>query len=256
MSMYDRLAGKYDQMISWKTRLERETPFFQRLFNEKRIRRVLDLACGTGHHSHLFHKWGCDVIGVDPSAPLLEIAREGTSAGDGTIRFVEAGFLDFSEHVDKPVDAVICLGNSLPHLLNDDDMRRMLANVHDILVPGGVFIFQNRNYDRLLETRERFQFPTAFRAADNEQIFFRFNDFEKDLVRFNVVHFTRVGEGWIHEVFSTELRPWKQAGLEELVREAGFVARNYYGDFSGTPFDAKASGDLIGLMRRGGEAAS
>ncbi|HEB83424.1 MAG TPA: class I SAM-dependent methyltransferase, partial [Bacteroidetes bacterium] len=116
MSMYDELAAKYDMMIRWKTRLERETPFFQRLFTEKRVQRVLDLACGTGHHARLFHKWGCDVIGVDPSPALLRLAREGLEEEDDSLRFIEADYLTFPEVVEGPFDVVLSLGNSLPHL--------------------------------------------------------------------------------------------------------------------------------------------
>ncbi len=256
MPMYDSLGDKYDQMIRWKPRLERETPFFQRLFSEKRIRSVLDLACGTGHHVKLFHKWGSEAIGVDPSPVLLEIARDGLEESDDSLRFLEADFLTFPKHLDHKVDVVICLGNSLPHVMDTRDMKQALKNVYEILKPGGTFVFQNRNYDRLIESQERFQFPATFRAGDNEQIFFRFNDFLDNKVRFNVVHFSRVGERWIHEVHSTDLRPWQQSELADLVTEIGFVAQNYYGDFSGTPFDANSSVDLVGLMRKQGETGN
>ncbi len=261
MSMYDSLDEKYDLMIRWKQRLEREAPFFQRLFSEKRIKRVLDLGCGTGHHSKLFQKWGCDVVAVDPSPAMLRIARgegkdglplftqkEQTTDGSGTIDFVEADFLSFPSLVDGPFDAVVALGNSLPHLANRDQLVLALSNISSILKPDGVFVFQNRNYDRLMEEKDRFQFPTTFREADSEQIFFRFNDFEEDHVRFNIVHFQRVGQRWMHSIYSTELHPWRKLELEQAASEAGFSIKHYYGDFSGTPFDAASSSDLVGLL--------
>jgi len=250
VSMYDGLAGKYDQMIRWKSRLERETPFLQNLFTEKRIRKVVDLACGSGHHCKLFHKWGCEVIGIDPSEELLKIAKEGLSEEDESIRFIKADFQNFNEYIDTEVDAVFCLGNSLPHILSIEDMKTALGNVNKILKPGGVFVFQNRNYDKLLGSKDRFQFPTTFRAADNEEIFFRFNDFENTNIRFNIVHFTRVGDRWIHEVFSTKLMPWQYEDFSAMITEIGFAGQHYYGDFTGTPFDPDSSTDLVGLVRK------
>lgn len=250
MSLYDELGEKYDMMIRWKQRLEKETPFFQRLFSENRVQRVLDLACGTGHHSRLFHNWGCDVTGVDPSSALLEVAKSKIPDNAENIKFIESDFSAISSNVEGPFDAILCLGNSLPHIDSVESLQRLFTNVLALLKPGGAFVFQNRNYDRLVKHQERFQFPSTYKHADNEQIFFRFNDFEGDKVRFNVVHFTRVGESWIHEVHSTELLPLKQSEVADILHKIGFVANDFYGDFSGTPFDAESSADFIGLARK------
>ncbi|MBD3167544.1 methyltransferase domain-containing protein [bacterium] len=250
MASYDEMAGIYDQMIRWKSRLERETPFLQRLFAERRIHRVLDLGCGTGKHARLFHKWGCEVVGVDASAKLLESAREQFKDDAENITFVHADFAEFVDKVKGPFDAVLSLGNSLPHVRDEVELKQTLSSIYTLLKPEGVFVFQNRNYDRLLKTGERFLLPLTHRQADNEQIFFRFNDFKDHKVQFNVVHFTRVGEGWIHEVHSMDLEPIRQEVMESLLRESGFTALNFYGDFSGTPFDPETSADLVGLVRK------
>jgi len=260
--MYDDLGMDYDIMVQWKRRLEKETPFFQRLFSEKRITRVLDLGCGSGHHARLFHNWGCEVVGVDPSPTLLEIARgkhtpilaefeRNTQNNEPSLKFIEANFLNFPQFVQGHFDGIFCLGNTLPHLKNTDELEQALSNIFEVLKPGGVFVFQNRNYDRLLETKERFQFPTTQRSADNQQIFFRFNDFEGDKIRFNIVHFTQVGERWIHKVYTTELYPWRFDELKRSLLQSGFSALDFYSDFSGAPFDTLSSADLVGLARRG-----
>lgn len=250
MSFYDDLGEKYDNMIRWKSRLEREAPMLQRLFGENRINRVLDLACGTGHHSLLFRKWGCEVVGYDASAQLLEVAKANAPDDDDEISFVEGTFGELAEKVDGPFDAILSLGNSLPHVQTIEELRTLFSDVHAMLRPGGVFVFQNRNYDRLLKTRERFLLPTTHRSAGHEQLYFRFNDFEGDKVRFNIVHFRQVNEGWVHDVYSTELTPWQHAELEAELKLAGFSANDFYGDFSGTPFDADTSPDIVGIARR------
>jgi len=251
MGFYDKIGDKYDLMIRWNTRLERETPFFQRLFSENQVKRVLDLGCGTGHHSKLFNNWGCEVVGVDMSPVLLDIARKNHVVDEENAPlFVESDFLSVADKVEGPFDAIISLGNSLAHVNNVVEMGSILTSINNLLRPGGVFVFQNRNYDRLVATQERFLFPSTYRVADNEQIFFRFNDFVGDKVRFNVVHFTRVGERWMHEVVSTVLTPWQKNTISEMMKRAEFVAMDFYGDFSGTPFDAETSDDLVCLARK------
>jgi len=256
MSLYDELGDKYDLMIRWKPRLEREAPFFQRLFSETRAARVLDLGCGTGHHAKLFRNWGLEVVGVDPSSSLLEIARgHGESrlkleTEDEKLRFVEADFSNFKDRVQGPFDAVISLGNTLPHIEDVATMENVLNSIFALLRPGGVFLFQNRNYDRLLKTQERFLLPTTFREGEQERLFFRFNDFEGDKVRFNVVEFTRVNQSWIQEIHSALLSPWKHDDLEQMIKAAGFSNSTYYGDFSGSPYDESSSTDIVGIARK------
>ena len=49
-------------------------------------------------------------------------------------------------------DAVICLGNSFPHLPDSDGQKLALGNFYEIVKPGGVLIIDHRNYDHLLDT--------------------------------------------------------------------------------------------------------
>merc|ERR1719435_794445 len=52
-------------------------------------------------------------------------------------------------------DAIICMGNSFPNLMDDDgDFRNQkiaIKNFYDLLKPGGVLIIDHRNYDYILE---------------------------------------------------------------------------------------------------------
>jgi SAM-dependent methyltransferase len=256
MSIYDDLGVKYDRMVRWKQRLEREAPFIQRLFGEMRAKRVLDLGCATGHHAQLFRNWGLEVVGVDPSPALLEIARDSDEnrlnfeTDINKPIFIEGDFDNFAQRVDGEFDVILSLGNTLPHLENASTLEKLLQNVHNKLKPRGAFVFQNRNYDKLLISRDRFQLPTTFREGEQEELFFRFYDFLKAKIQFNIVHFKRVNDSWIEEIHSTLLTPWKQSDLERQAKAAGFPVRNWYGDFSGSPFDPSSSNDLIGLFRR------
>ena len=47
--------------------MSKETGFFERLFSENQVKRVLDCACGTGHELLIFHSLGCETVGSDLS---------------------------------------------------------------------------------------------------------------------------------------------------------------------------------------------
>jgi SAM-dependent methyltransferase len=106
-----------------------------------------------------------------------------------------------------PFDAVLCLGNSLPHLLTDAALAEALADFATVLRPGGLLIVQNRNFDRVWSRRERFMGPQSYDDGEREWLFVRFYDFLKQTVTFNMVRLQRTAAAWTQDVESTELRP-------------------------------------------------
>lgn len=55
---------------------KREKSLILDLIAPRRGERLLDVGCGTGVHLDLFRSSGCDVTGIDPSAPMLAVARQ------------------------------------------------------------------------------------------------------------------------------------------------------------------------------------
>ena len=72
---------------------------------------VLDVGCGSGRNSALFAEQGARrVVGIDFSAPMLELAREYTRAKQVAERceFIQADFLDYP--FQETFDIVVALG--------------------------------------------------------------------------------------------------------------------------------------------------
>jgi len=72
---------------------------------------VLDVGCGSGRNSALFAEQGARrVVGIDFSAPMLDLAREYTRAKDVADRceFIQADFLEHPFH--ETFDVVVALG--------------------------------------------------------------------------------------------------------------------------------------------------
>ena len=80
--------------------------------------RVLDAACGTGQHVLALAKEGMQASGADLSIEMIKIARENARAAGNELRFEAAGFGSLAQTFGAGnFDALLCLGNSLPHLL-------------------------------------------------------------------------------------------------------------------------------------------
>jgi SAM-dependent methyltransferase len=88
-------------------RIERTTQTFEGMENFS----VLDVGCGSGRNSALFAQSGADrVVGIDFSAPMLELAREYTRAKHVADRceFIQADFLEYP--FKETFDIVVALG--------------------------------------------------------------------------------------------------------------------------------------------------
>jgi SAM-dependent methyltransferase len=96
---------------------------------------VLDLACGTGTVSELLHCRGYDVIGVDLSEDMIEVAK----AKSGNVEYHAVDAADME--LDRTFDMVICLFDSLNYFTDLRVLRKSIANVGRHTREGGLFIF-------------------------------------------------------------------------------------------------------------------
>jgi glycine/sarcosine N-methyltransferase len=245
--VYDELSSDYDRFVNWPKRLVMEMPFIEAQLRAAGARHVLDAACGTGQHALALAQRGYTALGADLSPGMIERAVTNAQAQGVQAEFVAAGFGELRARVGDGFDAVLCLGNSLPHLLTAPDLAAALADFAACLRPGGLLLIQNRNFDRVLARRERWMEPQAHQEGEREWLFLRFYDFEPDgLLGFNVVTLKRQGGGdWSQHYAATRLWPQRRQELVAALEGAGFVQVSSYGDMTGAPYDAVNSGNLV-----------
>lgn len=245
--MYDDLAADYDRFVDWPGRLKVELPFLEQQLHTLGARRVLDAACGTGMHAIALAQRGFEAVGTDLSVPMIERARENATGAGVQANFVVAGFGELAARVGGGFDALLCLGNSLPHVLTPDELAATLADFAACLRPGGLLLVQNRNFDAVLTARQRWMEPQAQHEDETEWLFLRFYDFEADgTLAFHMWTLKRDGTGpWHQHVTSTRLHPWLRAELVAALSQAGFGQIAAWGDLQGTTFDAARSPNLV-----------
>lgn len=250
--LYDPFSADYDRFVNWRERLAYELPFLEQQLTAASARRVLDVACGTGMHAIALAQRGYDVTGADLSAGMIERARENARAAGSEARFAVAGFGELVEKVGDGFDALLCLGNSLPHVLTAEALHATLADFAAVLRPGGLLLVQNRNFDAVITQRERWMPPQAHREEEKEWLFVRFYDFNPDgTLTFNVITLRCDDRGkWTQQIEATTLRPWLHDELRSAIAASGFDKIACYGDMSGAPFDPESSGNLIMAANR------
>jgi SAM-dependent methyltransferase len=244
---YDRLARFFDVMTDWQKRLTLEMPFLLRNLEQRGARSVLDTACGTGWHAIALAQKGYQSAGCDASPVMIEMARNNAAQAGVKVRFEVADFGRLGEF-SETFEAVLCLGNSLPHLLSQEALVEALQQMRGKLRGGGVLILHNLNYDMRMLKKPRF---FSVNGNDNALVW-RFADYGREFITFHTALFERKTEGenrektsWSVQVNSTLQRPLLEKDLDEALARAGLQGVRHFGGLDGSAFDRERSGDLV-----------
>ena len=100
---------------------------------------VLDLGCGTGSLTRLLARSGYDMIGVDNSGEMLQIAMDKGQGMEEDILYLMQDMREFELY--GTVRAVVSICDSMNYLLEYKDLVQVFRLVNNYLDPGGVFIF-------------------------------------------------------------------------------------------------------------------
>jgi ubiquinone/menaquinone biosynthesis C-methylase UbiE len=129
---YTEWAPVYDAPGNWV--VDAEQPIVEALVAGARRGRALDAACGTGRHAAHLAAAGYDVVGVDTTEAMLDVAHTKLPAVDFRRGRLEALPID-----DASVDVVTC-GLALEHVADLGVVMREFARV---LKPGGLVVISD-----------------------------------------------------------------------------------------------------------------
>ncbi len=100
---------------------------------------ICDLGCGTGTLTELMAADGYEMIGIDLSEEMLEIARNKSAASGSDILYLCQDMREFELY--GTVGAIISVCDSLNYLLEESDLLQTFRLVNNYLYPGGLFLF-------------------------------------------------------------------------------------------------------------------
>jgi SAM-dependent methyltransferase len=252
-ALYDDLSADYDRFVNWPARLASELPFIERELRQIDARRVLDAACGTGMHALSLAERGYAVSGADLSEGMIAKARTNARERAADASFEVAGFGELFGRLGSGFDAVVCLGNSLPHVLNVAELEAALSDMAACLRSDGLLLIQNRNFDRVLDRCERWMDPQAHRESGQEWLFLRFYDFHpKDRLTFNLITLHRAAGRWQQHAAAAELWAVRRDQLVATLGQTGFDRIACFGNMGGEVFSPECSPNLVIVARKTG----
>ncbi len=255
-SPYSRL--NYRRLIAWPARIEREWPFLATTLASAPAANVLDVGCGTGEHARHLASRGFRAVGIDRSeAQIDEAGSYQREFGELGPEFLLGDVAELPRLTDERFGAALCLGNVLPHL-EDHDLARSLEVLATRLLPGGRFVVQLINYERVF-TRKIRSLPINFRddpdTAGAEIAFVRLmtRDGERHVRFYPLTLAVRPDQEPPIELEAAKevrLRAWRRTELSAVLERARFEIDSVHGDMVGGPYAAEDSPDLVVVARR------
>ena len=100
---------------------------------------VLDLGCGTGTMTEILAGYGYDMIGVDNSEDMLELAMEKRIASGHDILYLLQDMREFELY--GTVRAVVSVCDSVNYITEPEELAGVFRLVNNYLDPGGIFLF-------------------------------------------------------------------------------------------------------------------
>ncbi len=139
MESYTDFAYIYDNLIDQD--YEKWADYIEEIFKKHgaKPKLVLDLGCGTGSITNILAKRGYDMIGVDLSPDMLNVARDKAMEEGSDVLYLCQDIREFELY--GTVDAIICTLDVLNYITDPEDLGHVFALVKNYLNPDGIFIF-------------------------------------------------------------------------------------------------------------------
>lgn len=235
MSFYSMLTKYYDHIFPVSVKA---VDFLAQRYASTPGGKILDLGCGPGGYAVSLAERGFRVTGIDLESEMIERARtiaERRGVQDRT-EFYCMDLRDVNE-LAQTFDGAYCIGNTLVHLHDGQEVRALLKSIHEMLRPNAPLLIQILNYDWILNKRVE-ELP----LIENPEVDLQFKrryvlpEDPGGLIRFQTRLQVR-DDSWHGE---TSLRPLGREELNEAMVVAGFAALQWFSSMEGASWREEA----------------
>jgi len=127
-----------------KLDVEKETSFIEQCLRLPKGSRVLDLACGNGVHAVELSSRGFQVVGVDYSDKMLDLARSYNNQRGASVSFIQGDMRKLN--LEGVFDGIYCWSSSFGYF-DEATNANVLERIARAVRPGGTFALDMDNRD-------------------------------------------------------------------------------------------------------------
>lgn len=231
--MYGSFAYVYDKFMD-DVPYEEWADYVQSLLMEYEVREglVLELGCGTGNLTEILASRGYDMIGVDLSADMLDIAMEKRERSGRDILYLMQDMRGFELY--GTVRAAVSICDSMNYLQEEKDLLSTFKLVNNYLDPGGIFIF---DLNTAYKYRELIGDTTIAENREGASFIWENTWYEEEKVNeYDLTIFAETENGLYQKFEETHFqRAYDLKTVKRLIAEAGMEFLASYDAFTREP---------------------
>ena len=233
MNSYTNFASYYDRLMREDVEYEKIADFIENIFTEYDLEPnlICDLACGTGNITIPMSKRGYEMIGVDKSVEMLEVARNKAASEHCDILFLNQSITRLD--LFGTCDAFLCMIDGVNYILNPHSFENMLNKINTCFInPKGLFIFDISSFYKLSETIGNNTF-----IHDGDDIFYSWENKyydKKHLIKMYLNFFVKEKKGYRRFCERHVQRAYTEKEIKNALKKAGFTDIKAYDGFNFT----------------------
>ncbi len=240
---YAEFANIYDRLILEDIDYTAIADYIESTLSRlgKKANLVCDLACGTGTLTDILQKRGYDMIGIDLSPEMLNIARE----KNPDILLLNQDIRTFELY--GTVDALLCMTDSLNYIETHEDLFAIFKAAKTCyLNPDAPFIFDLNSPFKLKTVLGNNTF-----TYDSDDVFYVWeNEFDTDAncTDFYLTFFVKDGETYHRFCEQHTEYIYEPAKIKALLKKAGFTKIEIFDGYTNRP--ARKNSERIVFVAR------
>lgn len=234
MEAYTEFAKVYDEFME-ETPYEKWKEFIIEYLKRENIEDgiVLDLGCGTGCLTRMLSDAGYDMIGVDSSFEMLDVAR---CSSDDSILYLAQDMREFELY--GTVRAVVSSCDCINYITDVEELAEVFSLVNNYLDPKGIFIFDFNTKHKYEQIGERVI------AENQDNASFIWENFyypEECINEYDVTFFLKEENDLYRKVVEEHFqRAYTLEEINECLAKSGLVFVEAFDDYSNAPASEKS----------------
>ena len=199
---------------------------------------LLDLGCGTGTMTEKLADYGYDMIGVDNSEDMLELAMEKRMESGKDILYLLQDMREFELY--GTVRAIVSVCDSVNYITEPEELEEVFRLVNNYLDPKGVFLFDFNTVYKYKEVM-----GDTVIAEDRGECSFiwdNYYDEEEQINEYDLALFIPEGKDGLYRKYEEVhyQRAYELELVKELLEKAGMEFVTAYDAFTKNPVNEKS----------------
>ncbi|MGB5824549.1 MAG: methyltransferase domain-containing protein [Proteocatella sp.] len=190
---------------------------------------ILELGCGSGNVTLELLNKGYEVVGIDYSEEMLEIARAKTEEFADAAIYIQQDLREIDFEIYE-IDTVISANDTFNYITKIEEVEHILAYLHPRLKKGGQLVFDISSQYKLENVLGNNTYGESF--DDMVYLWENFYDKEEKLINMEINFFEKTGKSY--ERFS-ETHIQKAYTVEEItniLQKTGYENIKVHADFN------------------------